>query len=110
MVLGSLYGFLFLLAAPDPDASAMTLEGVRRLFDDPWVMTVAWTHYLVFDLFVGAWQVRDARRHELPHLAVLPGLFGTFMFGPLGLLWYVVLRLGLRRTWNLEESGGGAPS
>ena len=35
---------------------------VQQLFADPWLLTAGWVHYLAFDLFVGAWQVRDAGR------------------------------------------------
>ncbi len=103
LLLGVVYVVALVLGDPDPSASGTTLPGVLRLFDDPWVMIAGWTHYLIFDLFVAAWQVRDARRRAIPHLAVVPGLFGTLMFGPVGLLWYLALRLMLRRTVLLEE-------
>jgi hypothetical protein len=45
-------------------------------------------HYLAFDLFVGGWQVRDAAQRGVPHLALVPALALTFLFGPVGLLVY----------------------
>ena len=51
-----------------------------------------WLHYLAFDLFVGAWEVREARRVGLPHWVILPALALTFLFGPLGLLVFLALR------------------
>lgn len=50
-------------------------------------------HYLAFDLFVGAWQVRTARREGIAHLAVFPSLILTFMVGPVGLLVFTFTRL-----------------
>jgi len=58
------------------------------------VLAPRW-HYFAFDLFIGSWEVRDAARHQVPHLLVVPCLILTFMLGPIGLLGY----LGLR-TWK----------
>ena len=74
-----------------------SLAEVRRLFDDPALLLAGWVHYLAFDLFVGSWEVRDAQRLGVPHLAVVPCLLLTFLFGPAGWLLYFVLRVALRR-------------
>ena len=66
--------------------------GVSQLFSHPLGILVGWSHYLVFDLFVGAWEARDARRRGVAHWMLLPCLFFTLMFGPVGLLLYLVLR------------------
>lgn len=81
-----------------------SLEGVMLLFTVPESVLGGWVHYLVFDLFVGAWEVRDARRRSIPHLAVVPCLVLTLMLGPAGLLAYVALRAGLRKTGTLVEA------
>ncbi|HET9268227.1 MAG TPA: ABA4-like family protein, partial [Vicinamibacterales bacterium] len=68
-----------------------SLAEVAQLFANPWLLLAGWTHYLAFDLFVGSWEVRDARVHGVPHWLVLPCLFLTFMFGPAGLLLYLLI-------------------
>jgi hypothetical protein len=73
-----------------------TLPAVATLFSQPWLLLAGWIHYLAFDLFVGSWEVRDAREHGMPHLLVLPCLGLTFLFGPAGWLTYVALRAGRR--------------
>ncbi|MVN77132.1 DUF4281 domain-containing protein [Hymenobacter sp. HMF4947] len=65
-----------------------SLAQVAALFHDPWALLAGWVHYLCFDLFVGAWEVRDAQQRGLPHGAVVPALVLTFLFGPVGLLVY----------------------
>lgn len=70
-----------------------SLADVARMFSQPPVALVAWVHYLAFDLFIGAWEVRDAQRVGVPHLLVLPCLALTLLFGPVGLLLYYALRL-----------------
>jgi hypothetical protein len=74
------------------EGSFSSLSGVAQLFADPWLLLAGWTHYLAFDLFVGAWEVRDARDRGISHLAVLPCLLLTFLFGPAGWLLYLGVR------------------
>ncbi len=74
------------------------------LFEEPEAVMAGWIHYLVFDLFIGAWEVRDARRLKIPHLAVVPCLVLTFMLGPVGLLLYLILRWSMRRAFVLDEA------
>jgi hypothetical protein len=79
--------------------------GVSQLFSHPLGILVGWSHYLVFDLFVGAWQARDAQRRGVPHLALVPCLFFTLMLGPVGLLLYLVVRkLTGKGGWSLVEA------
>ncbi len=73
-----------------------SLAAVGELFAEPWILLAGWVHYLAFDLFIGAWEVRDARRERISHLLVVPCLVGTFLFGPVGLLAYYSLRAGRR--------------
>jgi Domain of unknown function (DUF4281) len=69
-----------------------SLTDVATLFSQPWLLLAGWVHYLAFDLFVGSWEVRDARDRGIPHLAVVPCLLLTFLFGPAGWLAYSGLR------------------
>ena len=40
-------------------ADFSTIEGVRAIFASDAGVTIGWTHYLAFDLFVGLWIARD---------------------------------------------------
>jgi hypothetical protein len=77
-----------------------TLDGVMLLFTDRWLVTAGWIHYLAFDLFIGGWELADSRERGVPHLAIIPVLIVTFLFGPIGLLSY----LGLRMFWRKPAS------
>lgn len=79
-----------------------TLAGVAELFSDPWLLLAGWIHYLAFDLFIGSWQVRDAVEHHISHWLVIPCLFLTFMFGPVGLLAYLALRGSVRKQLSIR--------
>jgi hypothetical protein len=69
-----------------------SLADVAQLFANPWLLLAGWTHYLAFDLFVGSWEVRDARSLGISHWLVLPCLLLTFLFGPVGWLLYTIVR------------------
>jgi hypothetical protein len=85
------------------------LDALPRTLHDlfvPETAVAAFVHLMLFDLFVGAWQVRDAQRRRMPHLLVVPCLVLTLLAGPLGLLLYLALRLVVRRGgWTLTETG-----
>lgn len=74
-----------------------SLPEVQALFTHPHIALAGWLHYLAFDLFLGAWEVRTARAEGIPHWAVIPCLVLTFLFGPAGLLAFAILRFTLVR-------------
>ena len=73
-----------------------SLASVEQLFKSRWLLLAGWVHYLAFDLLVGAWQLRTARREGIPHLHLLPCLMATFLFGPAGYLLFQLLRAAHR--------------
>jgi len=85
-----------------PEGDVMTLTGLREVFRDDWVFAAAWTHYLVFDMVVGAWIARDSVRLGLPWLLRTASLVLTFLSGPVGFLVYMTGRLVLRREVAVE--------
>ena len=70
-----------------------SLAEVMQLFTQPELVLAGWIHFLAFDLFIGAWECRTARREGIPFWLVIPCLGLTFMFGPVGLLLFMALRL-----------------
>jgi len=79
-----------------------SLEGVSEIFSRKEVVLIGWLHYLAFDLFVGSWEVRDAQRNSIHHLLVVPCLFFTLMYGPVGLLMYMIIRFIKTRQLVVE--------
>jgi hypothetical protein len=54
--------------------------------------TIAWVHFLAFDLFVGRWIYRDAGDRGISPVFVSPVLVVTLMFGPAGFAIYSLFR------------------
>ena len=70
-----------------------TLDGIGKMFSNPVALLAGWVHYLVFDLFVGAWIWRDALQNGYAHWVLLLCLPFTLMMGPVGLLLYLGLKM-----------------
>lgn len=96
-LLGGLYAALIVTHWGGHRGGFQSLAGVMLLFSDPWLVLAGWVHYLAFDLFVGSWEVRDARRNQIPFWAVIPCLVLTFLFGPIGWLLYLFVSFTLSR-------------
>lgn len=79
-----------------PPGDVMTISGLREVFSDDWVFAAAWTHYLVFDMVVGAWIARDSTKLGMPWLLRTVALVLTFLSGPVGFLVHVLGRGVLR--------------
>ena len=108
-ILGLLYLRLILSYwGSSPGGGYGTLAEVGSLFANPGLLLAGWVHYLAFDLFIGAWEVRDAQQLGIHHLLVVPCLVLTFLFGPVGLLAYLGVRGGLRRRLLLGEVSADA--
>ena len=92
-----------------PPGDVMTLVGLRAVFSDDWVFAAAWTHYLVFDMVVGAWIARDSVKLGLPWPLRTLALVLTFLAGPGGFLVHIASRAAMRKTISAVEVPTGKP-
>lgn len=69
-----------------------TLSGISTLLATEAGATIAWAHFLAFDLFVGRWVYLDSLQREIHPLLMAPILFMILMLGPIGFLLYLVLK------------------
>jgi hypothetical protein len=95
---------IFLIKPASPEgASIATLKGFMLLLSDPMTALMIWIQLVIWDLFIGAWMARDARRHGIHWGWMVVPMVAIFIFGPPGLLLYLGLRWAMRRTVVLEE-------
>lgn len=105
MLLGIAYIVAFTHGYPFPEGGGFgSLSELLVLFSSPWMVVAGWIHYLAFDLFIGAWEVRDAQRHRINHLFIVPCLILTFLAGPVGLLLYFLIRGISKKTLTTIEN------
>jgi hypothetical protein len=98
------YAVLIVSQSGKGEGSLASLAELHLAFANPYMLLVGWIHYLVFDLFIGAWQCRDAQREGIRHVYILPSLTLTCLVGPIGLLSYLILRGALRRKLAIVQS------
>ena len=77
------------------------LPSIAALLGTPGGATIAWAHFLAFDLFVGRWVYLDGRERGVSAWVTSPVLFLTLLAGPLGFL----LHLAARRLFGDAVSG-----
>jgi hypothetical protein len=85
LVLPRLVDIWALVSRPD-------LAGIAGLLGSPAGATIAWLHFLAFDLFVGRWIYLDSRERGISAWLLAPVLYLTLMLGPCGFLLYLLVR------------------
>jgi hypothetical protein len=103
-LLAALYAWLVVAHFGNSDGGYGSLAEVRLLFGNDFLLLAGWVHYLAFDLFIGSWEVRDSERNGVHHLAVIPCLLLTFLFGPVGLLVYLIIRAAKTRRLLVDDA------
>ena len=104
LLLGLVYVTLIATSFGSSGGDFSSLDGVKQLFANDYVLVGGWVHYLVFDLFVGSWILRDAQRWSINHFIVIPCLLGSFLFGPAGLLLYFAIKGIMRKQVLIDET------
>ncbi len=91
-------GYVVLVASfsSGGDGGFGNLADVAILFSSQEAALAGWVHFLAFDLLIGAWVCRTARREYLNFWLVAPILMLTFLFGPAGYLAFFLLRFSGR--------------
>ena len=69
-----------------------SLASVMELFTVENAVLAGWIHYLAFDLLIGMWMLDQNKQLKIHQLLMAPCLFGTFMFGPVGFLVFMVIK------------------
>jgi len=96
LILSFVYIF-FLSQVPEIfKADFSSLNGILELFKNSISESAAaaWTHYLAFDFWMGAWILQNSQKRSIPHLIIILPLVSTFMLGPIGVLFYVIFSKG----------------
>ncbi len=84
------------------EGGGFDFEGLRGALSAPLGFLAGWTHFIAFDLFVGAWILRESARIEVEPRVYL---VVTLMLGPLGLGSFLLRRwLRLRQLGQLGDT------
>ncbi|MEL6361216.1 MAG: ABA4-like family protein [Pseudomonadota bacterium] len=102
--LALLYAGLILPTIYTGEGGFGSLADVAALLSNEKALLAGWIHYLAFDLFIGAWIARQSDGLGIPRVIQAVLLAATFMFGPIGLALFIVMRIGYRRDPSLPGS------
>ena len=83
--------------------SFSTLKGVINLFSNPLAVLIGWVHYLAFDLMIGIFIRKNGIKYGISHLLLVPCYLLTFMFGPIGLLFYFLIRWSYTKQYFADN-------
>ena len=75
-----------------PAVARPDLQSIAGLLGSPRGATIAWAHFLAFDLFVGRWAYLDTGERGVPVLLMGPLLLLVLLLGPMGLGLYLAVR------------------
>ncbi len=103
LLLGVVYLGIIVTNFGQAEGDFGSLAGVSALFQNPYMLTAGWIHYLSFDMFIGAWEISDSQKNNIAHWKIVPCLIFTFMLGPIGLLCYFLLRFAHTKQFYFGE-------
>ncbi|MFZ9221356.1 MAG: ABA4-like family protein [Sediminibacterium sp.] len=99
VVFSILYSFLLFKDIGELSADSFgTLAKLKLLFQSDTAVLAGWVHYLIFDLFVGAYIVRKSIEIELPRIIYTCILPFALMCGPIGYLIFVIVKTFKAKT------------
>ncbi len=67
------------------------LESISKLLGSSSGATVAWVHFLAFDLFVGRYAYLESQKRNLNPILMGFVLFSILMYGPFGILIFLAI-------------------
>jgi hypothetical protein len=97
LLLCGLYAALIAAAIASGGLSGLDFASLRAGLATPLGFLAGWTHYLAFDLFIGAWILRESRRLDVE---VRPYLVFALMLGPIGLGAFLLRRAVRLRSFS----------
>ncbi len=108
VLLAFVYGYLLVFGKKYDEnvqysGSFANFEGVINLFKSPRSVLIGWIHYLAFDAIIGLYILKNSQHYGINHWLIVPCLLLTFLFGPLGLLLYLLLRFLITHDYFLAH-------
>ena len=76
------------------------LNELYAIFSNEAFLLIFWLHFLSISLFVGNWIVNDSRIYLVPKFLVILSLIITYFTGPVGLVFYWLIRIVYSKKIN----------
>ena len=79
------------------------IDNVSGLFTDKSFLLMFWIHFITINLFTGGWIVRDSQKFGISKISLIVPLIVTYLVGPLGLIFYWLIRIFYAKSINLYD-------
>ena len=74
-----------------------------NLFENEEFLILFWIHFLAINLFCGSWIVKDSQKFNMSKYFNIIPLIITYFVGPLGILFYWIVRIFFAKKINLFD-------
>ena len=79
------------------------INGLYSMFANEALLLIFWLHFLAISLFAGAWIVRDSNKYAIWRFLVFISLILTYFTGPVGLVFYWIIRVFFAKKISLND-------
>ncbi len=79
------------------------LEELYAIYSNETFLLIFWLHFLSISLFVGSWISRDSQKYMIPKILVIPSILITYFTGPIGLVFYWLVRIFFARKISFND-------
>ena len=79
------------------------LENLYSVYSEESFLLIFWLHFLSISLFIGSWVARDAFKYFIPKILVIIALILTYFTGPVGLVFYWLVRMLFARKIGFND-------
>ena len=79
------------------------LDELYALFSNEAFLLIFWLHFLSIGLFVGNWIASDSQTYSISKIFVIISLTVTYFTGPVGLVFYWLIRIFYSKKINYYE-------
>ena len=79
------------------------LDNLYSIYSNEIFLLIFWLHFLSISLFIGSWISRDAQRYMVPKILTMLSLILTYFSGPVGLVFYWIIRIFFARKISFYE-------
>ena len=81
----------------------LSINHLSDLFTDKSYLMMFWIHFIAINLFTGGWIVKDSQKFSINRILLAIPLIITYLIGPIGLLFYWLLRIFYAKNINLYD-------
>ena len=81
----------------------LSIDHLSNLFTDKFYLMMFWVHFIAINLFTGGWIVKDSQKFFINRILLAIPLTITYLIGPIGLLFYWLIRIFYAKNINLYD-------